>query len=254
MRERRHGRYMGSRRTPSSSRWRCRGSPCSAPRATPGRSAASAATAPRSSTSTDPATQPWVTSVGGTSFEGDNPGANPNPGAPAEGHRDGLERRQSLQRPGGRRGQRRPGRLFLVCRDGRRRRRFQPVLGPSLDQRGPGVNTLTTTYSGETVANGETACTLAKPGTPCREAPDISANAYLYTGLLGVLHGQRQHPLQLLRAAQRQRAGPRLVRDRRHQPVVSALGRADRRPRQLQRAAGGQHQPVGVLLVRHRPR
>src|SRR3984885_3514683 len=33
----------------------------------------------------DPSSQPWVTSVGGTSFESDNPGTNPNPGPPATG-------------------------------------------------------------------------------------------------------------------------------------------------------------------------
>ncbi len=30
----------------------------------------------------DPPAQPWVTSVGGTSFESFNPGANPNPSYP----------------------------------------------------------------------------------------------------------------------------------------------------------------------------
>ena len=33
----------------------------------------------------DPSSQPWVTSVGGTSFESDNPGTNPYPGTPAKG-------------------------------------------------------------------------------------------------------------------------------------------------------------------------
>ena len=33
----------------------------------------------------DPSSQPWVTSVGGTSFESYNPGTNPNPGPPATG-------------------------------------------------------------------------------------------------------------------------------------------------------------------------
>ena len=63
---------------------------------------------------------------------GRQPRREPAPGRAGQGHRDGLERRQPLQRPGGRRGQRRRGRLLLVRRDGRGRRRFQPVLGPSL--------------------------------------------------------------------------------------------------------------------------
>ncbi len=33
----------------------------------------------------DPPSQPWVTSVGGTSLESDNPGTNPHPGPPARG-------------------------------------------------------------------------------------------------------------------------------------------------------------------------
>ena len=33
----------------------------------------------------DPSSQPWVTSVGGTSLESDNPDTNPSPGYPAAG-------------------------------------------------------------------------------------------------------------------------------------------------------------------------
>ncbi len=43
-------------------------------------------------------------------------------------------------------------------------------------QRGPGVNNPYTTY-----ANGTTQCALAGTGTPCREDPDISADADEYT-------------------------------------------------------------------------
>ena len=43
-------------------------------------------------------------------------------------------------------------------------------------QRGPGVNNPFTTH-----ANGTTQCQLAKPGTPCREEPDISADADEFT-------------------------------------------------------------------------
>jgi subtilase family serine protease len=43
-------------------------------------------------------------------------------------------------------------------------------------QIGPGVNNPNTTY-----ANGTTHCALAATGTPCREDPDISANADEYT-------------------------------------------------------------------------
>ena len=86
----------------------------------------------------DPATQPWVTSVGGTSFEGDNPGANPNPGAPAKSTEtvwnvDNLCSDQAAAADNDE-----PGRLLLVRRDRRGRRRFQPVLGSSVLPARPG--------------------------------------------------------------------------------------------------------------------
>ena len=54
-------------------------------RATPARSAASRSDGTTVVNVGDPASQPWVTSVGGTSFESDNPGTNPHPGTPAKG-------------------------------------------------------------------------------------------------------------------------------------------------------------------------
>ena len=56
------------------------------------------------------------------------------------------------------------------------------------------MNSPTTTYSGETVANGETACTLAKPGTPCREAPDISAKRTRTTATRSTARAARARP------------------------------------------------------------
>jgi hypothetical protein len=43
-------------------------------------------------------------------------------------------------------------------------------------QKGPGI-----INAGTTFGNGTTQCTLAAKGTPCRENPDISANADEYT-------------------------------------------------------------------------
>ena len=130
----------------------------------------------------DPATQPWVTSVGGTSFEGDNPGTNPNPGAPARNTEtvwnvDNLCSDQAAAADNDA-----EGGYFWCAETGAGGGGSSQYWGRPFYQRGPGVNSATTTYSGETVANGETACTLAKRGTPCREAPDISANADPYTG------------------------------------------------------------------------
>lgn len=119
----------------------------------------------------DPAAQPWVTGVGGTSFESFNPDANPHPSYPT-----GIE---SVWNPDN------------LCSSGE-------VLGfPGYDwcaavgaggggnsqfwgrpsyQRGPGITNAYTTYG-----NGTTQCAFAAHGTPCREVPDVSANADEYT-------------------------------------------------------------------------
>ena len=55
-------------------------------------------------------------------------------------------------------------------------RRIQPVLGRPFYQNGPGITNSYTTYG-----NGTTQCSLAKVGTPCREAPDVAANADEFT-------------------------------------------------------------------------
>ena len=149
----------------------------------------------------DPPSQPWVTSVGGTSLESDNPGTNPNPGRrPRAPRPSGTSATCAVtQRPAPE--QRQPGRLLLVRRHRRRRRRIQPVLGRPFYQQGPGVNNSYVTYG-----NGTTNCSLAATGTPCRQVPDISANADEYTGVRRVLHRQRGHAQQRLRHARQRRA------------------------------------------------
>ena len=77
----------------------------------------------------DPPSQPWVTSVGGTSFENFNPGASTEPVLP-DGPGDGLELPEPVQRHGQQRG--RADRLRLVRWQRRGRRRQQPVLGPAV--------------------------------------------------------------------------------------------------------------------------
>ena len=130
----------------------------------------------------DPSSQPWVTSVGGTSFEGDNPGTNPNPGTPAKNTEtvwnvDNLCSDQAAAADNDEQGG-----LFWCAETGSGGGGSSQWWGRPFYQRGPGVTSPTTTYSGEAVANGETACTLARPGTPCREVPDISAMADPYNG------------------------------------------------------------------------
>lgn len=120
----------------------------------------------------DPASQPWVTSVGGTSFESFNPDANPNPSYPF-----GIETvwnvddlcNQSPNEYG------QPG-LFWCAAAGAGAGGSSQWWGRPFYQFGPGVDNPYTTYG-----NGSTQCALAALGTPCREVPDVSANADEFT-------------------------------------------------------------------------
>ena len=117
----------------------------------------------------DPPSQPWVTSVGGTSLTNFNPDANPNPNYPAGqeevwnyltlcnnsgGSSDGLTN-------------------FDWCAgDGAGGGGNSQWWGRPFYQFGPGINNAFTQHG-----NGTTECALAATGAPCREDPDISANA-----------------------------------------------------------------------------
>jgi kumamolisin len=142
----------------------------------------------------DPSAQPWVTSVGGSSFEGDNPGTNPNPGTPARNtetvwNTDNLCSDQAAATDND--GQ---GGYFWCAETGSGGGGSSQFWGRPFYQRGPGVNSQYTTYSGESVANGETACTLAKAGTPCRQEPDVSAMADPYNGYSEYCTGSASTP------------------------------------------------------------
>jgi len=126
----------------------------------------------------DPSSQPWVTSVGGTSLESDNPGTDPRPAYPpgteTVWNTDNLCSNSapapSNDNQGG----------FFWCADlpggagggGNSQWWARPFY-----QLGPGVSSQ---YS--TRGKGSTQCALASAGTPCRETPDISADADPYTG------------------------------------------------------------------------
>ena len=121
----------------------------------------------------DPPSQPWVTSVGGTSLESFNPDANPNPKYP-----EGVETVWNVDnlcngtmREGGQV-------LFFWCAaTGAGGGGNSQFWGRPSYQNGPGITNRYTTYG-----NGTTQCALAAKGKPCREVPDISANADPYTG------------------------------------------------------------------------
>jgi subtilase family serine protease len=120
----------------------------------------------------DPPSQPWVTSVGGTSLESFNPGTNSHPSYPAGDETvwnvDNLCNTSASE--GGV-----PG-LDWCALTGAGGGGSSQYWGRPFYQHGPGVNNPNTTF-----ANGTTQCSLAKTGTPCREDPDVSANADEYT-------------------------------------------------------------------------
>ena len=144
----------------------------------------------------DPASQPWVTSVGGTSFESDNPGTNAHPGTPAKGVETvwNVDNLCNDQPTGPGNDNQTAGGYFWCAETGSGGGGSSQFWGRPFYQRGPGVNSKSTTYSGEAVSNGETACTLAAKGTPCRETPDISAMADPYNGYAEYCTGNSSTP------------------------------------------------------------
>jgi subtilase family serine protease len=121
----------------------------------------------------DPATQPWVTSAGGTSFESLNPGTNPAPAYPANNVETVWNPRGLCDSDANENG---ADGLFWCASTGAGGGGSSQFWGRPSYQHGQGVNNQHTTY-----ANGSTHCSLAKTGTPCREVPDISANADEWT-------------------------------------------------------------------------
>jgi subtilase family serine protease len=122
--------------------------------------------------SLDPASQPWVTSTGGTSFEAFDPGSNAHPGYPygteavwntldvCSGNNSSTATSPGIENCG------------TYGAGGGGHSIFWPM--PNY-QRGPGV------INPDTVS-GSSNCSLATGNQPCREEPDISANADPLTG------------------------------------------------------------------------
>ena len=123
----------------------------------------------------DPPAQPWVTSVGGTSFENFNPGMNPHPRYPRAG--EAVWNPQNLcSNAASSPANDNQGGFFWCGAVGAGGGASSEFWGMPSYQKGPGVINANTT-----VGNGTTQCSLAKIGTPCRENPDVSANADEYT-------------------------------------------------------------------------
>jgi kumamolisin len=120
----------------------------------------------------DPEAQPWVTSVGGTSLESDNPGTKPRPAYPSR-----VETVWNVDNLCNASGDEGGNPCFYWCDStGASGGGSSQFWGRPFYQQGPGVTNPFTTYG-----NGTTHCSLAADGTPCREVPDISANADEYT-------------------------------------------------------------------------
>jgi subtilase family serine protease len=124
----------------------------------------------------DPASQPWVTSVGGTSLRDDNPGAATDPAYPAGAETVWNVDDLCNSHPAGPAEGGEPG-IFWCGTDGAGGGGSSQYWGRPLYQRAAGVTNAHTTY-----ANGTTQCALAPAGGACREVPDVSADADMYTG------------------------------------------------------------------------
>jgi subtilase family serine protease len=131
----------------------------------------------------DPASQPWVTGVGGTSLESYNPGTNPHPGPPPPGD-------ETVWNPANLCGTQPPapandnlGGLFWCAWSGAGGGGYSQYWGRPFYQRGPGVNNRAyPNASGSMNSSGIAECSFAATGTPCRESPDVSALADGNTG------------------------------------------------------------------------
>lgn len=123
----------------------------------------------------DPPSQPSVTSVGGTSFETVNPGQNPHPAYPrgieSVWNTDSLCSNAAPSAANDN-----LGGFFWCAATGAAGGGSSQWWGRPIYQFGPGVNSPKTTRG-----NGTTQCALAKLTTPCREDPDVSADADEFT-------------------------------------------------------------------------
>jgi subtilase family serine protease len=125
----------------------------------------------------DPSSQPWVTSVGGTSLESDNPGSNPSPGYPANGTETVWNVDNLCSNQGPAAANDNLGGFFWCANTGAGGGGSSQWWARPFYQFGRGVTNPDSTYG-----NGTTQCALASVGTQCRETPDISAMADEYNG------------------------------------------------------------------------
>jgi kumamolisin len=120
----------------------------------------------------DPGSQPWVTSAGGSSFSGYDPGSNPTPTYPAGVESVWNDLDQCNGTPQGLKG---------CVRFGAGGGGVSVFWARGAYQYGPEVNNVYSTKA--------PSCAFAKKGQSCREVPDISVDADEYTGYSGYCKG-----------------------------------------------------------------
>jgi subtilase family serine protease len=120
----------------------------------------------------DPATQPWVTGTGGTSFTSFDPGTKPDPSYPRG--REAVW--NTIDVCSGNNSSTATSTGIVDCGNYGAGGGGPSIFWPMPDyQRGPGVISAYTDY-------GPSNCALAAKGQPCRETPDVSANSDPLTG------------------------------------------------------------------------
>ncbi|HEY1618965.1 MAG TPA: protease pro-enzyme activation domain-containing protein, partial [Streptosporangiaceae bacterium] len=143
----------------------------------------------------DPSAQPWVTGTGGTSMESYNPRMNPRPGPPPRGTETvwNVDDLCSQQAPAPDNDNQ--GGPFWCLAVGAGGGGFSQYWGRPFYQHGPGVrNPAYPNASGQVNGSGIAECALAATGTPCREDPDVSANADPQTGFAVYCTGTARQP------------------------------------------------------------
>jgi subtilase family serine protease len=143
----------------------------------------------------DPPSQPWMTSVGGTSLETYNPGTKAHPARPARGT-ETIWNSYNLcsTQPAGSSNDEISGPDWCNI-DGAGGGGFSQYWGRPFYQHGPGVsNPAYPSAAGTVDGSGITECSLAAAGSPCREEPDVSANADPVTGYAEYCTGSAKTP------------------------------------------------------------
>ena len=151
----------------------------------------------------DPPSQPWVTSVGGTSFENFNPGTNPNPSYPAKGI-ETVWNVDNLCNTSADEGGDSTGGFFWCAATGAGGGGTSQFWGRPFYQHGPGRQ-----QPVHHVRQRHDAMLAGREGHAVPRGAGHLGQRRRVHAVRRVLHRQRDHPVQRVRHLQRQPAGPR---------------------------------------------